>query len=401
MHAITASRPAAIAARHFAAVPSRAQACALLDALNAQAGGHGPVPVDRPLVLYGAGSLGKLARHHLALVGVPIALVVDAAAATARQDPAWQGLDVVTPDSVPAALRREALLAVSIVNSPFVPLRDALMAAGWAHCVPFYDIAEGFRSRHPLGNGWFADRLDEDAMRCAHAVQQGWADAASRAHALRFAAWRLCRAEWDFADAPVDPAARFFIPEVATALGAPLRVLDVGAHHGTYMARLLAERPVEAGWMLEPDADNFAALQSWAGTLPPPLRARLESRDILVGARRETVRFHAGLGFASQIAPSGGTRRETLPIDALGLDPTVIKLHVEGHELSALEGARDTIARHRPLVMATIYHNADGLVRTPLWLMQTLPDYRVLMRTHGWCGTGAVVYAVPAERWAA
>jgi len=50
---------------------------------------------------------------------------------------------------------------------------------------------------------------------------------------------------------------------------------------------------------------------------------------------------------------------------------------------------------------ATIYHNADGIWRTALWLMQTLPRYRFLFRLDAWCGTGAVIYAIPRERSAA
>ena len=85
-------------------------------------------------------------------------------------------------------------------------------------------------------------------------------------------------------------------------------------------------------------------------------------------------------------------------LDTLGLAPTFIKRHLEGGELPALKGARETLAKHRPLVVATVYHNDDGIWRTPSWLMETLPDYRFLFRAHSWCGTGAVVYALPRER---
>ena len=88
----------------------------------------------------------------------------------------------------------------------------------------------------------------------------------------------------------------------------------------------------------------------------------------------------------------------TRALDALGLNPTFLKLHLEGGELAALKGARQTLLSRRPIVAATVYHNADGIWRTPLWLMETLPDYHFLFRSHGWCGTGAVVYAMPAER---
>jgi hypothetical protein len=82
----------------------------------------------------------------------------------------------------------------------------------------------------------------------------------------------------------------------------------------------------------------------------------------------------------------------------LQLAPTFIKLHLEGGELAALRGARETLLAHRPIVAATVYHNADGMWRTPLWLMQTLPDYRFLFRLDAWCGTGGVLYAIPNER---
>jgi hypothetical protein len=85
-------------------------------------------------------------------------------------------------------------------------------------------------------------------------------------------------------------------------------------------------------------------------------------------------------------------------LDTLDLSPTFIKLHLEGAELAALKGARKTLLSNRPIIVATIYHNADGIWRTPLWLMEALPGYRFLFRIHSWCGTGAVIYAIPNER---
>ena len=111
-----------------------------------------------------------------------------------------------------------------------------------------------------------------------------------------------------------------------------------------------------------------------------------------------TAPFHDGLDYASQLSDTGRMRVTTRPLDALGLSPSFIKLHLEGAELAALKGARQTLLSSRPVVAATVYHNADGIWRTPLWLMETLPDYQFLFRAHSWCGTGAVIYAIPDER---
>jgi hypothetical protein len=75
-----------------------------------------------------------------------------------------------------------------------------------------------------------------------------------------------------------------------------------------------------------------------------------------------------------------------------------VKLHLEGAELLALTGARETLLSSRPIVAATVYHNADGIWKTALWLMQTLPNYSFLFRLDSWCGTGAIIYAIPSER---
>jgi hypothetical protein len=82
----------------------------------------------------------------------------------------------------------------------------------------------------------------------------------------------------------------------------------------------------------------------------------------------------------------------------LELQPTFVKLHLEGHELAALEGGLRTLQQHRPLIATTSYHNRLGLHELPRWLMDHVEGYRFLLRLHSWCGTGAVIYGIPAER---
>ncbi|HDZ73390.1 MAG TPA: hypothetical protein ENH55_11590 [Aurantimonas coralicida] len=387
--------------RHFDTMPHSSGASALLRAVNAAAPGGSPVvPGNRPLWLYGAGDLGKLARSHLDAVGQPIAGVVDRNAEAHANDPAWAGIPVHAPETVSKEVKAKTLLAISIVTSPYAPLHKVLNDQGWTTIVPVYDVAEAFRDRHPLSNGWFASQLSELELEEADLVLAAFADDASRAHYLRFAAWRLGRQEWDFAGAPVAPRERFFIPEIKAALRPDERFLDAGAHHGGVTARLLAETEgvFSTVWAVEPDEASRAALRSYVEGLPPQLRDRIHVVDAVLGARREPVRFHDGLGYASQIAVTGQVLRSSEPLDGLDLDVTFIKLHLEGAELAALIGARETLHRCRPLVALTVYHDAAGLIETPRWLMRNMPDYAIFMRTHAWCGTGAVLYALPKER---
>lgn len=56
-------------ARSFADLPGANQADLLLAELSNAPCPFAPVPADRPLALYGAGNLGRLARNHLKRVG--------------------------------------------------------------------------------------------------------------------------------------------------------------------------------------------------------------------------------------------------------------------------------------------------------------------------------------------
>jgi len=98
------------------------------------------------------------------------------------------------------------------------------------------------------------------------------------------------------------------------------------------------------------------------------------------------------------LSDTGHVRVAVRPLDGIRLTPTFVKLHLEGAELLALAGARETLLSSRPIIATTVYHNADGIWRTALWLMETLPDYRFMFRLDSWCGTGALIYAIPNER---
>jgi FkbM family methyltransferase len=189
-------------------------------------------------------------------------------------------------------------------------------------------------------------------------------------------------------------------PGAACARSGPSRPRrrDAGAYHGD-VARAFAERAGDQFSQIvaiEPDPENRAHLRVALRLFAP--RATVDE-CALAAADGEAI-FHDGLGYASQLSPTGNMKIKVRALDGLGLRPTFIKLHLEGGELAALHGARQTLIEHRPMIAATVYHNADGIYKTAQWLMQALTNYRFLFRLHSWCGTGAVIYAIPNERGA-
>src|SRR5579863_4382806 len=195
-----------------------------------------PSPTERPLYLYGAGNLGRLAREFLTAVGHEPAGIFE------RGDP--------VPEST-------ARIAVSVITSPYVSIERSLATRGCTDVMPFYDVAEGVRGRHPLGNGCFADPLDATDQREIEGVHAGWDDDVSRAHHLQFIAWRRLREEWTFEGAPISPE-RYFIPEVAAGLRDRETLLDGGAHHGAVSLAFAAMTGSPRIIAVEPDAANRA-----------------------------------------------------------------------------------------------------------------------------------------------
>lgn len=378
--------------RTFDQRPDSDAAVALLDEFRVPPPGLGPTPVDRPLALYGAGALGRMAWTCFQTVGIPVSLVIDANADALAADPFWRACPPVRPDQVTDAQRHAMLLAVCIVTTAYVPLAKTLADQGWQTIVPVYDITEAYRDRHPLSNGWFAPAPTADDLTAIAGVLRRLGDDLSRAHHLQTLAWRYRREEWVFPGGPADLASRFFIPEVMRALSPTPRFLDLGAHTGPVCARLLdlvGDR-CRFIWAVEPDAEHLSALRDMLSQRAVPHQVF----STPVADRAGPGHFRAGLGFASQLSPDGAAVSVTT-VDALDLNPDFIKLHLEGGELAALRGATATLARTSPVIAATSYHNAEGLHALPTWMMDSCPNHRVLIRLHGWCGTGAVVYALP------
>lgn len=360
-----------------------------------------PRKVDKPLALFGAGNLGRMAKQYFETIGIPFKYVVDSNAEFYRSDPFWVGVDIISPKDVSAKKRSESLLAICVATAPFFQLSTELGSLGWSDLVPFYDIAEAYRDRHPLGNGWFSGKLDQTDIENIEQVLSGWQDDASRAHHLQFIAWHTLREDWLFEQAPVTIGDRYFIPEVVTLLRSDEVFCDLGAHYGEVVPRFLQTvgNRFKEIWVIEPDTNNLRQLRAELQKLEPEIKQALHVLPCAVGAKQGNGSFFHGLGYASQLCDLGQQLIEVTTIDRLNLAPTFLKLHLEGGELDAIKGGMQTLKQYRPIIAATTYHNCQGLWELPKCLMEMLPNYKVYFRLHSWCGTGAVVYAIPDERW--
>ncbi len=105
-----------------------------------------------------------------------------------------------------------------------------------------------------------------------------------------------------------------------------------------------------------------------------------------------------------RIDENGDNRIETIKIDDAvanleGGRVTFIKMDIEGAELKALQGARETIQKDKPRMAICIYHKPEDLYEIPGYLLSLVPEYRFKVRQYTSMNWETVLYAVVEDAW--
>lgn len=138
----------------------------------------------------------------------------------------------------------------------------------------------------------------------------------------------------------------------------------------------------------EPDPENYEKLKA----------RELRNHTCIqkgVGSERKTISLSQG-GTNSRCSEDGELCVEVDSIDHSinGRRVTMIKMDIEGAELEALYGAKDTITKFRPLLSICMYHKRDDLLTIPQYIKSIVPEYRLFLRAYERTTTELVLYAV-------
>ncbi|MGD0507352.1 MAG: FkbM family methyltransferase [Terriglobales bacterium] len=225
-----------------------------------------------------------------------------------------------------------------------------------------------------------------------------WADDFSRREYLNQVRWRAL-GDQDALGPPIKEQS-YFLDSLYRINDGEVFV-DCGAYTGDTAEQLIRKNPAFSRIVaIEADPQNFDRLTKWMGTLDASVASRISALNAAVGAKRGQLRFQASGDEGARLSADGNVVVECVPIDDLATEaaPTFIKMDIEGAELDALEGARRSIQKHRPILSICVYHKQNDLWRIPLFIHSLVEDYRLFLRPHYGDGWDLVCYAVPANR---
>ena len=155
-------------------------------------------------------------------------------------------------------------------------------------------------------------------------------------------------------------------------------IVDLGAYDGdTVREFIAADKNYQKIFALEPDEKNFKKL----------IKNTAGMRDIVpfnFGAwDKEEIGLFSSESSRNSTVSVKGKEVHLTRVDALIKEPiTLLKMDIEGSELKAIDGAKNTIQSVKPKLYICAYHRSEDMFALPLKIHEICPDYRFYFAHH-------------------
>ncbi|MGK6308158.1 FkbM family methyltransferase [Variovorax sp. DT-64] len=167
------------------------------------------------------------------------------------------------------------------------------------------------------------------------------------------------------------------------------RFADCGASIAESTSALMdvTDGKFERIWMIEPDRKNVETLRKFKKNLAESWSDRITIHACALSDAPSRMAFRHEGGHGGTLAESADLRAEDYVDvarldDLLDMEPTLVKMDIEGAELAALQGAAACVSAARPKLALSAYHRASDLLDLSEAALRLNPDYRIGLRHH-------------------
>ena len=160
--------------------------------------------------------------------------------------------------------------------------------------------------------------------------------------------------------------------------------IDLGAYYGDTLIRYLNKFPcLNKAVAVEPERHSFKKLLA----CKEDLGLDITCINALIGSRTGTEKVSNSRGRGTRaLSASNVELKNTIDIDVItvdSLDPdnvSFIKFDVEGSESEAIEGAKGTIRKFRPIMKIACYHRSEDVFAIVQKVLDIRSDYKIYIR---------------------
>ena len=348
---------------------------------------------ERKIVIYGAGNYGSIIYNLLISNGISVDNILAFIDITATDNSTFLGHDVHQPNDKKHL--KECIVIVSIYSSlsNHEKIKEHLHHLGYEDIISCYEIAISFHiantpSTRIVHSNFWPLNIDKIVAGCNY-----WEDKVSLlTYINHFTGYSTGKINCFSLETN---HLQYFAPPPLSNKGYR-NFFDCGAFDGDTI-RSLKEIGYEPENIIcfEPCEKNFNNLSRYIHS-----SENLSKRSVLfpcgVWDRTEQLQFNDTGGAASTISGNGDAIIQCVAIDDAikGVQPTFIKMDIEGAELKAIRGAEETIRAYQPDLAISVYHSLSHFWEIPALLRQFVPNYRFYLRTYGAAGFETILYAV-------
>jgi FkbM family methyltransferase len=340
-----------------------------------------------PLAIYGFGKLGKMALRFFEINKMKVEFIVDRKINKInlkKKNINLKGISYLSD------IKQQINLVICIGDRRFFKIYNKYSKFKNLNCYHFYDFAEKHKKYFYLSNGWSFNINKKNKIKILKVINI-LSDFRSKLYYVNFLLWHKSRTIFSFSNLNLYNENKYFISPIKNFLKKNNNniLLDVGSYFGDYFKEFINRYNCKSVISVEGDLQNILIQKKkFLG------KKIIQYYNKVISNRNGSNFFYSGAGLMSRISKFG-KKRNSATIDSLNKNPNIIKIHLEGGEYRALQGAIKTIDRNRPAIMISIYHNADGIYKIIFFLKKILSNYSYYIRGHAGLGVGYYLYCVP------
>ncbi len=146
-------------------------------------------------------------------------------------------------------------------------------------------------------------------------------------------------------------------------------------------------------YAFEPDPSNYLTCKT---VIENSNIENIELFNVGLWSKKDVLYFNAEGHSGSSVVENGSYRITVVSLDEIlnGKRVSFIKMDVEGSEMEALKGAKNTIITYRPKLAISVYHKPEDILQIPLYLQSLVPNYKFYIRHYSNYTIETVLYAI-------